>query len=73
MAWDEWEQSKGAATQRHAARVQLNEAGTADGDGGLVVRQDDLGAVGHEAFVLHGELATRTTRWKPGAAAGPYE
>ncbi|MFF1733969.1 hypothetical protein [Streptomyces sp. NPDC058247] len=59
MAWDEWEQSKGAATQRQAARMQLNEAGTAGGDGDLVVRQDDLGAVGHEAFVLHGELAKK--------------
>jgi hypothetical protein len=29
---------------------------SAGGQGDLVVHQDDLGAVGHEAFVLHGRL-----------------
>ncbi|MFD0317622.1 hypothetical protein [Streptomyces flavalbus] len=28
-------------------------------DADLVVRQDDLGAVGHEAFVLHGDLVKK--------------
>ncbi|WP_374385269.1 hypothetical protein [Streptomyces sp. D2-8] len=37
--------------------MRLNQAGAAGaGDSDLVVHQDDLGAVGHEAFILHGEL-----------------
>ncbi|MFE2294562.1 hypothetical protein [Streptomyces sp. NPDC059452] len=60
MAWDEWERAKGAVTQGHTG-MRLNETagpgGTAAPD--LVVHQDDLGAVGHEAFVLHGELKKR--------------
>ncbi|MFD4023978.1 hypothetical protein ACFWRV_10725 [Streptomyces sp. NPDC058576] len=60
MAWDEWEQAKAQVEARHAARTQLNQApagvGAAGGQGDLVVTQDDLGAVGHDAFVLHGRL-----------------
>ncbi|MBT3154891.1 hypothetical protein HTV45_29155 [Streptomyces sp. CHD11] len=64
MAWDEWEQLKAQAADRQSARTQLNQApaqGGPGGDGGpdLVVRQDDLGAVGHDAFVLHGDLVKK--------------
>ncbi|GAA1247665.1 hypothetical protein ACFQ0Q_19750 [Streptomyces aureus] len=55
MAWDEWEQLKGEAAQRRGAGMQLNQAPPAGG-GDLIVRQDDLGAVGHEAFSLHTRL-----------------
>lgn len=60
MVWEEWERAKAAASEGQAARMQLNQAGPG-GTGGLdlVVYQDDLGAVGHEAFVLHGELKKR--------------
>ncbi|GGT22230.1 hypothetical protein GCM10014713_14070 [Streptomyces purpureus] len=57
VAWDEWEQAKAAASEGQATRMRLNQAaprGSSDSD--LMVYQDDLGAVGHEAFVLHGEL-----------------
>lgn len=60
MAWEEWEQVKAAVRERDATGMRLNQApagsGGGGGDGDLVVHQDDLGAVGHEAFVLHGEL-----------------
>ncbi|MCK8432123.1 hypothetical protein G3I77_03510 [Streptomyces sp. D2-8] len=57
MAWEEWERAKAAASEGQAARMRLNQAGAAGaGDSDLVVHQDDLGAVGHEAFILHGEL-----------------
>lgn len=60
MAWDEWKRLKAEASERRAAGMQLNQAGPAGtGDGDLVVHQDDLGAVGHEAFILHGELQKR--------------
>ncbi|MER6820214.1 hypothetical protein ABT316_11735 [Streptomyces cellulosae] len=40
--------------------MQLNQAGPGGaGDPDLMVHQDDLGAVGHEAFVLHGDLKKR--------------
>ncbi|MFJ2744061.1 hypothetical protein ACIO3O_30915 [Streptomyces sp. NPDC087440] len=41
MAWNEWNQLKSAPTPRAAD---------------LVAHQDDLGAVGHEAYVLHRAL-----------------
>ncbi|MER6103400.1 hypothetical protein ABT115_14010 [Streptomyces sp. NPDC001832] len=61
MAWEEWERAKAAVQERHEARMRLNQAapGSGGGDGDLVVHQDDLGAVGHEAFILHGELKKR--------------
>ncbi|MEU3556451.1 hypothetical protein [Streptomyces fragilis] len=43
MAWNEWERLKGEAAARQGADD-------------LRVHQDDLGAVGHEAFTLHEEL-----------------
>ncbi|MCX2179759.1 hypothetical protein KV205_04320 [Streptomyces sp. SKN60] len=66
MAWEEWEKAKAAVAAREGAQMRLNQAGAsgAGGAGGagaadLVVRQDDLGAVGHEAFILHGELSKK--------------
>jgi hypothetical protein len=57
MAWAEWERAKAEALQGRGARMQLNQAPPGGaGDSDLVVYQDDLGAVGHEAFILHGEL-----------------
>ncbi|MFJ9804023.1 hypothetical protein [Streptomyces wuyuanensis] len=59
---EEWAQLVSQARQRQSAGMRLNQlepgsGGTAGEAGaGLVVRQDDLGAVGHEAFLLHGEL-----------------
>lgn len=62
---DEWEQLVSMARQRQSAGMRLNQlepgSGATSGEAGtdLVVRQDDLGAVGHEAFLLHGELHKR--------------
>ncbi|MFC7931489.1 hypothetical protein [Streptomyces cinereoruber] len=59
---DEWAQLVSEAKQRHSAGMRLNQlepgSGGTGGEAGmdLVVTQDDLGAVGHEAFLLHGEL-----------------
>ncbi|UCA47947.1 hypothetical protein LEL86_00925 [Streptomyces sp. WA6-1-16] len=56
MAWEEWVRSKEAVAEGHTP-MRLNEAGSQGAAAAdLVVHQDDLGAVGHEAFVLHGEL-----------------
>ncbi|NUL03196.1 hypothetical protein HRW07_08065 [Streptomyces lunaelactis] len=65
MAWDEWEQLKSAAADRESAGMQLNQvpvdpdggSRTGPGPGDLVMNQDDLGAVGHQAFILHGDLS----------------
>ncbi|MFI9170746.1 hypothetical protein [Streptomyces lincolnensis] len=66
MAWDEWEQLKAESAQRTSTHMQLNQL-AADGGGGkagasgdLVVNQDDLGAVGHEAHTLYDDLHTGT-------------
>lgn len=65
VAWEEWERLKAEAAERGAARMQLNQVGPGGtGKEDLVVHQDDLGAVGHEAFILHGEL------WKRADIAG---
>ncbi|WPO71003.1 MULTISPECIES: hypothetical protein [unclassified Streptomyces] len=59
MAWDEWERLKTEAADSRRSQMQLNQAPAASGhgnDGDLVVRRDDLGAVGHEAFILHDQL-----------------
>lgn len=61
MGWDEWEQLKAQAADRQSTRMQLNQypadpGGGGGGDGDLVVKQDDLGAVGHDAFILHDYL-----------------
>ncbi|MGY4901299.1 hypothetical protein [Streptomyces sp. 900116325] len=59
MAWEEWEQLKAEAARRQSTAMQLDHVAPADGGGSaadLVVHQDDLGAVGHEALILHGRL-----------------
>lgn len=60
MAWDEWEQLKAQAAERHSTHMRLNqlpaEGGGGGGGGDLVVRQDDLGAVGHDAYLLYDDL-----------------
>lgn len=59
MAWEEWENLKTQAAERRSTQMQLNQAGGDDGGGGssdLVVRQDDLGAVGREAYILWDKL-----------------
>ncbi|MBT2370085.1 hypothetical protein J7E88_33660 [Streptomyces sp. ISL-10] len=59
MAWDEWEQLKAEAAEQGSPQMQMNRVPDAGGGGdgqGLVVQQDDLGAVGHAAFELHGDL-----------------
>ncbi|WP_330331079.1 hypothetical protein OHS33_16005 [Streptomyces sp. NBC_00536] len=59
MAWDEWDSAKAEVTAQRQASTRLNQLpGGPGGDGpaDLVVHQDDLGAVGHEAFVLHSQL-----------------
>lgn len=58
MAWEEWDQLKARAAERGSTGMQLNQVPDAGGGGGqdLVVNQDDLGAVGREAFEMHGDL-----------------
>jgi hypothetical protein len=59
MAWDEWEQLKAQAAERRSTHMQLNQLPAEGGGGGggdLVVRQDDLGAVGHDAYLLYDDL-----------------
>ncbi|MFI8321856.1 hypothetical protein [Streptomyces sp. NPDC085529] len=61
MSWDEWEQLKTGTAQRQETGVRLNgldgNAGTTAGSGDLVVNRDDLGAIGHEAYLLYGRLS----------------
>ncbi|MFF7977137.1 hypothetical protein [Streptomyces sp. NPDC007905] len=59
MAWDEWEQLKAHAAERQSTHMRLNQlptdggGGSTGGAGDLVVNQDDLGVVGHEANLLY--------------------
>ncbi|MET7617082.1 hypothetical protein [Streptomyces sp. NPDC005408] len=59
MAWDEWEQLKAQAAEKGSTGMRLNQLPADPGGGGqgdFVASQDDLGAVGHDAFILHGDL-----------------
>ncbi|MGY1578230.1 hypothetical protein [Streptomyces sp. MN13] len=60
MAWDEWQQLKAQAVERSSTQMQLNQLpadrGAGGGEGDLVVNQDDLGAVGHDAHLLYEDL-----------------
>ena len=60
MAWDEWEQLKSQAAAKQPTGMRLNqlpaEPGGSGDQSGLRVNQDDLGAVGHEAYILHDHL-----------------
>jgi hypothetical protein len=64
MAWEEWEQLKADAAERRSTQAQLNQLSAEGGGGGgepdLVVNQDDLGAVGHDAYTLYEDLHTGT-------------
>ncbi|MCM9080068.1 hypothetical protein L1606_18615 [Streptomyces spororaveus] len=58
MVWDEWDKAKADVAGERQVSMRLNQV-TSGPDGGqadLVVHQDDLGEVGHEAFLLHGQL-----------------
>jgi hypothetical protein len=63
---DEWAALKADAQGRQYTQMRLNAAGAQSGstasetNADLVVHQDDLGAVGNEAFRIHGELLKRT-------------
>ncbi|WP_255954433.1 hypothetical protein [Streptomyces odontomachi] len=77
MAWDEWEKLKAEAAEKKSARMEINHlqdtssgGGSAGSGGDLVVHQDDLGAVGHEAFILHDHLRKQTDIAGAGAGKG---
>ncbi|MGJ7420380.1 hypothetical protein AB9128_31525 [Streptomyces cinereoruber] len=61
MSWGEWEKLKSDAVERRSSPVRLNgldgDGGTGAGSGDLVVNRDDLGAIGHEAYLLYGRLS----------------
>ena len=69
MAWDEWEQLKTQAAERHSAKMELNQVpadpgGSGSGDspqGDLRVSQKDLAAVGDAAYQLHQDFAHFST------------
>ncbi|MFJ9034179.1 hypothetical protein ACIRQP_38120 [Streptomyces sp. NPDC102274] len=62
MAWDEWEQLKEDAAEKHSTRVRLNQlpaeggGGSAGQQGDLKTNQQDLAAVGNSAFKLFEDL-----------------
>ncbi|WP_374983409.1 hypothetical protein [Streptomyces fradiae] len=61
---DEWTQLKADAREQRSAKLSLDSTGKPPGgatgaDADLVVQQDDLGAVGSEAYRLHGEVQRR--------------
>ncbi|MGW7432066.1 hypothetical protein ACWGIN_21260 [Streptomyces sp. NPDC054861] len=58
MVWDEWEKAKVDVAGARQVSMRLNQltSGPGGGQADLVVHQDDLGEVGHEAFLLHGQL-----------------
>ncbi|CAM5655262.1 hypothetical protein SAVIM338S_06630 [Streptomyces avidinii] len=59
MGWDEWDSAKADVVAQRQASMRLNQLPGGPGGGGqadLVVNQDDLGGVGHDAFVLHSRL-----------------
>ncbi|MFC0599370.1 hypothetical protein [Streptomyces palmae] len=57
---EDWAQLVSEASKQRPGATQLDKVDPGGADGGsgadLVVHQDDLGAVGHEAFRLHGML-----------------
>ncbi|MFI1175664.1 hypothetical protein [Streptomyces melanogenes] len=72
---DEWAELKGSAAEKTAA-MRLAGASSSPQSGGpdsgdLVVHSDDLGKVGHEAFLLHGRLlkAGNVTRGAQGSGS----
>lgn len=69
MAWDEWEQLKARAAERHSAQMELNQVpadpgGSGGGDGpqgDLCVNQKDLAAVGDAAYQFHQDFRRYST------------
>ncbi|MEU3982295.1 hypothetical protein AB0F77_19695 [Streptomyces sp. NPDC026672] len=59
MAWDEWERLKSEAHTDGSTHMRLNQLAPEGGGGGgdLVVHQDDLGAVGHDAYLLYDDIS----------------
>ncbi|WP_030218525.1 hypothetical protein [Streptomyces bikiniensis] len=61
MSWGEWEKLKSDAVERQSSQMRLNgldgNGGAGAGSGDLVVNRDDLGAIGHEAYLLYGRLS----------------
>ncbi|MEU2227287.1 hypothetical protein [Streptomyces sp. NPDC018347] len=74
MAWDEWEQLKAQAAGREETRMRLNhvppDGGGGGGAGDLVVHQDDLGAVGHEADILYDDVKSHADIAAAGSGSG---
>ncbi|MGW1587086.1 hypothetical protein [Streptomyces sp. NPDC002386] len=63
MAWEEWEQLKAQAADRHSTRMQLNQYPADRGGGGstagdLVAEHKDLEAVGKAAHDLFDDFTT---------------
>ncbi|MER5850396.1 hypothetical protein ABT126_25960 [Streptomyces sp. NPDC002012] len=60
MAWDEWEQLKSEAAERHSTQMQLNQVEPGGGgpipQGDLKVNQQDLAAIGNTAYRMYGDL-----------------
>jgi hypothetical protein len=59
VAWDEWQQLKADAVDQGSTQMRLNQLPAdrgAGSEGDLVVNQDDLGAVGHDAHLLYEDL-----------------
>ncbi|WP_404959612.1 hypothetical protein [Streptomyces sp. 147326] len=58
MVWDEWDKAKADVAGERQVSMRLNQLTSEPGGGqaDLVVHQDDLGEVGREAFLLHGQL-----------------
>ncbi|MCX5273027.1 hypothetical protein [Streptomyces virginiae] len=60
MAWDEWDDAKADVNAQRQVSMRLNQLpggpGNSSGEADLVVHQDDLGGVGHDAYLLHGRL-----------------
>ncbi|WP_324610416.1 MULTISPECIES: hypothetical protein [unclassified Streptomyces] len=72
MAWDEWNSAKSDAIARRQESTRLNQLPGGPGNNGqadLVVNQDDLGTVGHEAFALQGWLQKEADIAGAGAGA----
>jgi hypothetical protein len=78
MTWDEWERSKARADDQGSVNMRLNQLAPTDGGGGgggdggqrLVVHQDELGAVGHDAFELHDRLRKQVDIAGAGSGGG---
>ncbi|WP_019984694.1 MULTISPECIES: hypothetical protein [unclassified Streptomyces] len=75
MAWDEWENLKAQAAGRQSTGMRLNHVDPGGGSGGggsgdLVAHADDLGAVGHEAYILWDKLRTEADIAGAGSGKG---